>query len=428
VDLQDRVQKRTHVEAGKVTVNQFLDQWLAGKGKLRPTTRKSYGEHIRLYLKPTLGHLRLQDLTTPDIEHMYATIRHIGRRKAAANAGPELKAMLDARDRRNQPRPLSPATIRRVHTTLMSALNTAAKRRLIPFNPAVYVELEPEPRTRAAVWTEDRVAEWRATGRRPRVAVWTPTQTGAFLDHAADDRLYALHHLIAFRGLRRGEAVGLPWADVDLNHELLTVSQQTVQYGATIDTGMPKSESGARTIALDTQTVDVLRRHRAQQAKERLAYGQAWVDTGLVFTREDGSRLVPEHVSRHFEKLVRRAGLPPVRLHDLRHGAATLALASGANLKVVSEMLGHSSIGITANTYTSVLPELAREAAEAAVRLVPRASSRPRGPISAPSRPPEESEGSNGEDKTAGESGGRGIRTHGDIAATAVFKTAAIGH
>ena len=134
--------------------------------------------------------------------------------------------------------------------------------------------------------------------------------------------------------------------------------------------------------------MSALRAYKARQDTERRAWGTAWVDAGLVFTREDGSALHPEFVTRHFERLAREAGLPPIRLHDLRHGAATLALAGGADLKTVSEMLGHSTITITADTYASVLPEVARSAAEAAARLVPRMpsteSGRP-GPISAPS-------------------------------------------
>ncbi len=138
----------------------------------------------------------------------------------------------------------------------------------------------------------------------------------------------------------------------------------------------------------------MLRAHKARQAAERLAWGPAWVESGLVFAREDGSALHPEFVTRHFEMLARHAGLPPIRLHDLRHGAATLALAGGADLKTVSEMLGHSSITITADTYASVLPEVARRAAEGAARLVPRRQSadpRQPGPISVPSGPEDDS-------------------------------------
>jgi integrase len=412
VDLLDRVQKRTHVDAGRQTVGSYLDDWLAGKARLRASTRRTYAEHIRLYLTPALGHLRLEQLDAVDIERMYTAIRGLGSGTGRA-PGPEVRAMLAARQRSQPAQPLSAARLRRIHTTLMSALNTAVKRRLLPVNPASYVELDTGRRPKAVVWTEQREAHWRATGERPKVAVWLPSQTGAFLDHAETHRLYALLHLIAFRGLRRGEAVGLRWTEVDLELGTLTVSRQILQLGAHLETGQPKSDSGERTIALDAATVEVLRLHRRRQLEERLQWGAAWTDTGLVFTAEDGTALVPDHVSRLFARLVKEADLPPVRLHDLRHGAATLALAGGANLKVVSEMLGHSTIAITADTYTSVLPEVAREAAEAAVRLVPRATSTRRSvPILSPSgdqRPPPA-----GSPVTKSQvSGGRGIRTHG---------------
>lgn len=155
------------------------------------------------------------------------------------------------------------------------------------------------------------------------MAVWTAEQTGAFLDHAAADRLYALYHRVAFRGLRRGEAVGLPWVDVDLDGALLTVSQQIVQVGWATEEEAPKTSSGVRSVALDAETVAVLRAQRILQSAERLRCGPAWTDTGLVFTREDGRAVHPDFVTRHFERLVRAADLPPIRLHDLRHGAAT---------------------------------------------------------------------------------------------------------
>ena len=188
-------------------------------------------------------------------------------------------------------------------------------------------------------------------------------------------RLYALYHLVTFRGLRRGEAVGLPWAEVDLAGRSLTVTQQIVQLGYRTESGPPKSDSARGWRSTRTAST-ALRAHKARQAAERRAWGAAWVETGLVFTREDGSALHPEYVTRHFERLARDAGLPPIRLHDLRHGAATLALAGGADLKTVSEMLGHSTITITADTYASVLPEVAHRAAEAAARLVPRRHAR----------------------------------------------------
>ena len=183
------------------------------------------------------------------------------------------------------------------------------------------------------------------------------------------DRLYALYHLVTFRGLRRGEAVGLPWAEVDLVGRSLAVSEQIVQVGYLTETGPPKSDS-ARVVVLDADSVAVLQSHKVRQNQERLAWGPGWVNSGLVFTREDGTALHPEYVSRHFERLARNAGLPPVRLHDLRHGAATFLLAAGVPMRVVMETLGHSSYQLTADTYSHVLPELQRDAANAMDRVL----------------------------------------------------------
>jgi len=131
VDLLDRVQKRTHVDAGRQTVGGYLDDWLAGKARLRASTRRTYAEHIRLYLTPALGHLRLDQLDAVDIERMYTAIRGLGTGTGRAPS-PEMKAMLAARQRSQPARPLTTARLRRIHTTLMSALNTAVKRRLLP--------------------------------------------------------------------------------------------------------------------------------------------------------------------------------------------------------------------------------------------------------------------------------------------------------
>jgi integrase len=204
--------------------------------------------------------------------------------------------------------------------------------------------------------------------------VWTPTQTGAFLDHiaAADDDWYALYHLVAYRGLRRGEACGVHWTDIDLDGAQLSVRWQIAQLGWATALKAPKTDSSEDIVALDAETVTVLRAHRTRQRKQRLAAGPAWKDTGLAFTTPIGEAVHPADVTDHFQHLARQAGLPPIRLHDLRHGAATLALAAGVDMKTVQAMLRHSSITITADTYTSVLPELARGAAEKTAAFVPR--------------------------------------------------------
>lgn len=152
-----------------------------------------------------------------------------------------------------------------------------------------------------------------------------------------------------------------------------TVAKQLVVNGWEVYEDDPKTDAGARTIALDSDTVQALKRHRTQQDKDRKEWESAWVETGRVFTRENGELLHPANVTRRFIELHEELGLPPIRLHDLRHGAATLAHAAGAGLKDIQEMLGHSSITITSDTYTSLLPEADLAIAEAAARLVPRA-------------------------------------------------------
>lgn len=190
------------------------------------------------------------------------------------------------------------------------------------------------------------------TGEKPSpVMVWTPEQTGAFLDFLAEDRLYAMWHLIAFRGLRRGEACAQPWSETNLDDHSLTVSAQLVQDGWEVETSEPKTDSGFRVVALDDDTVNVLKRHREQQDADRTEWGSAWVETGMVFTQEDGSWLHPGKLTDLFERLVAASGLPPIRLHDLRHGAATLMLAAGIDVKIVSDTLGHSDTRITRDIY-----------------------------------------------------------------------------
>jgi integrase len=182
--------------------------------------------------------------------------------------------------------------------------------------------------------------------------------------------LHALWRLIATRGLRRGESCGLRRADTDLSVALTTVRWQITQLGWRTMQGAPKSDAGDRTVALDSVTVADIRRHRREQDTEREKAGDAWNDSGFEFTDEHGGPLHPADVTYAFHMIAYLAGLPPVRLHDLRHGAATLLLAAGHGMKVVQETLGLSSITIAGDTYTSGLPQLARQSAEDVAALV----------------------------------------------------------
>jgi integrase len=337
------------------TVQRWLRYWLSTRVSIRPTTRLSHQGYIEQFLIPQLGHLRLADLSTRHLSAAFAQI-----------------AM--GRNRFGQLH--TPSTLHHVRTTLRAALNAAIREGLITDNPARRLELPTRPRPRAVMWTPARVAHWQATGTRPGMAIWTPQQLAAFLHAVRGDRLRALWWLIALRGLRRGEALALRWMDLDLQAREAWICRARTSAGYRVHEGPPKTAAGMRTVALDKKTVVVLRRHnRRQQAEHAAAQaGRPWRELGYVFTRPDGSPLHPDYVSQRFCILVVRAGLPPIRLHDLRHGAATLAHTAGADLKTVQDQLGHASIAVTADLYTNVLPATQHRAAEATARLLRHAA------------------------------------------------------
>jgi integrase len=308
------------------------------------STVEGYASHARLYLEPLLGHLLLTELSVAYLEEMFAVIK---------------------RGARQVRRRLSDPTVNRIRATLRTALNAAIREGLVEENPAALVKLRAAPRTRAVVWTAARVRHWRTTGERPRVAVWTAALTTQFLNAIRAHRLYAAYRppdriartaargngraALERRGPRRRNGGDLPTVEA---------AERAAGGERTQD---PHSH---RVIALDHTTVAALRARRKRQCAEQRAYGDGYHDSGYIFTNLDGTSVSSDRLSNTFRLLVVEHDVPPIRLHDLRHGAATLALAAGVELKVVQEMLGHGSIVVTADTYTSVLPEVAHRAAE----------------------------------------------------------------
>jgi len=234
-----------------------------------------------------------------------------------------VQAMFSAvvRDETALGRPVSAATLHRIHATLRAALNGAVRTGLIGVNPGRFPELPKAARPRAQVWTPALTERWQQDGWRPTVGVWTAAQTAQFLRQVRGHRLYALFHLVALRGLRRGEAAGLRWSDLDLDAGTLTVTGQLQQLGGRLVSGPPKSDAGRRVIALDKTTIAALHEHRFRQRAERDASGTRWAETGYVFTTRTGKPFAPDRTTRLFRKLVAGSGLPPVTLHGLRHGA-----------------------------------------------------------------------------------------------------------
>jgi integrase len=176
--------------------------------------------------------------------------------------------------------------------------------------------------------------------------------------------------LIATTGMRRGEVLGLRWADVDLDGGRISIVQTHVILNRKVAVSEPKTLKGRRSIALDGATVAALRQFHRRQLEERLRYGDHWTDSGLVVVREDGSPVNPQSFSSWFAQHTRAAGLPPIRLHDMRHSYATAALLAGIPAKVVSERLGHANIAVTLDTYLHVLPNMQEKAAEQVAQLI----------------------------------------------------------
>jgi integrase len=202
--------------------------------------------------------------------------------------------------------------------------------------------------------------------------VWTPAQTATFLDANRGHDLYALYLLVALVGLRRGEAAGLRWCDLDLDNAMLMVSHQVQDHNGRTVICPPKTQASVRAVAMPRVAVTVLR-HLRQTQRRRWPDG---VPTGFVFAKSRGDPFSPGYLTHTFHRLAANAGVPPIRLHDLRHGAASLTLAAGGELKVVQAMLGHDSIVLTADTYTTVLPCLAHQTAEATAALLLHAAHR----------------------------------------------------
>src|SRR5581483_2750060 len=333
-DLLTRVENETYVDTsqGRRSVGEFLvDEWLPAKrATVKATTLASYRLHVNAYIVPQLGAVRLSSLRASQLNAFYADLLETGRCSAAGG--------------------LSPKTVRNVHGTLHKALDDAVRWGRIARNPAA---LADPP---------------KATS--PEMRIWTAHQLRAFLDHVRTDRLVAAWHLLTTTGMRRGELLGLRWVDVDLDVGCLSVRQTRVSVDYEVSVGSPKTERATRAVALDPATIAVLREDRSRQLEDRLAWGPAWADTGLVFTREDGTEIHPQRLSQYFRRLVASSGLPTIRLHDVRHSYATALIKAGQPIKVVSQRIGHAAPTITMAIYQHVLPSDDEEAAAAGARVI----------------------------------------------------------
>jgi integrase len=329
-EVAAKVDKGTFVAPTKESFAEFLDTWLprratTGEG-LKPTTYSTYERYIRNDIGPSaLGAMMLTDIRTYHINDFLAGLTEAGR---------------------------GAVTVRRVAAVVQSAMRDAARSRRIEANPATGLELP--------------------TVTKSKMKIWEPEQVGVFLDTAATHRLGSLFELDMFTGLRRAEIIGLRWEDVDLPARRLTVRNTRVQADKNIvEQEDTKTEAGRRIVELDDRAVGALIAWRIKQSAEAEEWGDMWANTGHVFTYDDGEPLKPQYVTRLFDKLRVEAGLSKLTFHGSRHEHASLLIASGADIAIVSKRLGHSNLATTSDLYTHLIGSASRNAAENASALVP---------------------------------------------------------
>jgi integrase len=314
----------------KATVADYLRQWLQGV-RVDPGTLADYRMHVEKRLIPALGNLRAQVLTPLAIDALLRMLEREGGRRQQG---------------------LSPRSVRLVYLVGHKAYADGVRKGLLASNP--FDKVDP-PRV-----------------RRRAQKTWSAEELSRFLAQVRTTRLAAAWVLMATTGMRRGEVLGLASTAVDLDDGRLSVVQAwVIEEGKPSLKLYPKTDSGRRMLALDPDTIAALRAYRARQASERLVAGELWHnDRGFFFTREDGTPVHPDTFSEWFERQAQAAGLPRIRLHDLRHTYATLSLKAGVPSKVVSARLGHASTGITEDIYQHVTPQMQEEAAARVARLI----------------------------------------------------------
>ncbi len=306
---------------GGMTVGQYVERWLKDsvRGTVRQITFETYEYMVYPHIVPALGRVKLKALTPVHVRSFY-------------------REKLDGG--------LSNATVGKMRVVLQKALDQAVSDGLIPRNVAKGIRL-PQ-------------------GKKKEIQPLSPEQARALIETAHGDRLEALYLLAVATGLREGELLALTWEDVELEDAVLRVRRTLTRTKGRVDVGPPKTKNSSRSVGLTSRAVEALRGHLARQLEEMERVGSLYRPGGLVFANEVGGIINPSNLrNRSFKRLLNRAGLPPIRFHDLRHTCATLLLSRNVNPKIVSEMLGHASIAITLDTYSHVLPTMQESAVRA---------------------------------------------------------------
>ena len=304
-----------------LTLGEYLDRWLSDSvyGTVRESTYPRDKYLVTNHIKPSIGRVKLKNVNALQVQSLY-------------------RERLDSG--------LSCSTVQKIHHVLHKALAQAVRWNLIPRNPA------------------DNVKAPRPTPKEMHPL--SASEAHKLLEAARGDSLEALYVLAIHTGMRQGELLGLKWADVDLENAIVRVRRTLTRKGTGYVLGEPKTKKSRRTVRLTQKAVEALRSHRVRQAREKLRIGSLYQDQDLVFAGRNGGLINPSNLrQRSFKPLLKRAGLPQITFHDLRHTYASLLFQKNVHPKIVSDTLGHASVAITLDTYSHMLPGMGGEAADA---------------------------------------------------------------
>jgi integrase len=328
----------TYNEPAKLKLADWLDTWLNDymKSSLRPTTWASYEVQVRKHIKPSLGQVKLSQLTTTHLQRLYNDKLEGGRGEQKGGG-------------------LSPRSVRYIHAVLRGALEQAKKEGMLIINPADAVKLP--------------------THEKKEINFFDNEAVSVFLSKAKGTHYFAVYYLELATGLRRGELLGLRWADIDLHNGTVSVNRGLIRLKGGLAFQAPKTKLAKRTISIPPGVVAELKAHKVKQAEKQMAAGKLWKQeqvfldgkaekNDLVFTNEIGEPVCPRALTRHFERLLKKVGLPKIAFHDLRHTYATLCLQQGVDMKTTSENLGHFDPGFTLSVYSGVTNKMKQEATD----------------------------------------------------------------
>lgn len=347
--LRDHQQGLPVATDERQTLGQYLTYWLneVVKSSVSPKTYRSYEQVVRVHLMPELGKVQLTKLSRQNIQTFLNTKQKC---LVLNQKSPEPIIEAETSDEATDPQKegqqgklLSATTVRYMRVILRIALNQALRDGLLAQNVAALVK---GPR---AV--------------RHEISPLSPEQMKKLLTAAKGSRDEAIYTVAVALGLRQGEILALQWDDVDFKAKTLTVRRTVQRVEGKLVFSDPKTEKSRRTLPLPEVLAEALKQHHQLQKAERLL-SKFWQDHNLIFPSSIGTPMESRNLVRDFHELLVKAELPPMRFHDLRHTAATLMLLQGVDMRRVMAMLGHSQIALTANTYSHVMTEMLRDAAD----------------------------------------------------------------